>query len=410
MSGPLDSRPDTLREFNRHKVIAALRRLDAASRADLSRVTGLSRGTVASIVADLQREGVLRAGGRRDVPTSGPGRPPALLALAPPAGLAVGVDVGHSHVRVVVGDAEGAVVEERSADLSAGMAPGDMLAAAADLVEEIKTAQNLTARDVMAATLGLPTPMDLDGQPVTPRFRGLDLAECTGLAQLTTRIDVMNDADLGALGEAAFGAARGIDDFVFVKMSHGLGAGLVLGGRLYRGSDGLAGNIGHVRVREDGNVCICGNRGCIETLVSADSLVAALQPAHPEGDLSVADLFRLVRDGDIGARRLVSDAGGIVGRTLGEIINVLNPSAIVVGGSLSALGEPLLLGIQASVSRYSQPAASARLNVVRAECGERAEVLGALAVALGLVDAALPRRGIAAGRGNVVDEVAAPSA
>ena len=272
-----------------------------------------------------------------------------------------------------------------------------MLAAAAELVEDVKAAQGLSARDVVAATLGLPTPMDLDGQPVAPRFRGLDLAECTGLARLTSRIFMMNDADLGALGEAAFGAARGIDDFVFVKMAHGLGAGLVLGGRLYRGSDGLAGNIGHVRVREDGNVCICGNRGCIETLVSADSLVAALQPAHPGRELSVADLFRLVREGDIGARRLVDDAGGIVGRTLAEIINVLNPRAIVVGGSLSALGDPLLQGIQGSVSRYSQPAAAARLRMVRAQCGERAEVLGALAVALGLVDAGLPRTPDAAG-------------
>ncbi len=410
MSGPLDGRPDTLREYNRHKVIAALRRLDAASRADLSRVTGLSRGTVASIVADLQREGVLRAGSRRDAPTSGPGRPPALLTLAPPAGLAVAVDIGHSHVRVVVGDAEGAVIEERFADVSAGLAAVDILAAAAELVADVKAAQGLSARDVVAATLGLPTPLDLDGRPVAPRFRGLDLAECSGLARLTTRIFLMNDADLGALGEAAFGAARGVDDFVFVKMAHGLGAGLVLGGRLYRGSNGLAGNIGHVRVREDGNVCICGNRGCIETLVSADSLVAALQPAHADRDLGVADLFRLVREGDIGARRLVNDAGAIVGRTLAEIINVLNPRAIVVGGSLSALGEPLLQGIHASVSRYSQPAAAARLSIVRAECGERAEVLGALAVALGLVDAGLPRIGADVSRRIALDEAAEPTA
>src|SRR4051794_12005880 len=136
MSGSFDGHPDTLRELNRRKVISALREMDAASRADLSRATGLSRGTVASIVADLQREGILRAGGGHDVSTSGPGRPPALLSLAPPAGLAVAVDVGHGHVRVVVGDAEGAVVEERFADLRAGLAARDMLTAAADLVAD----------------------------------------------------------------------------------------------------------------------------------------------------------------------------------------------------------------------------------------------------------------------------------
>src|SRR6266566_839680 len=143
MSDRFDGDPDTLRELNRRRVIAALRELDAASRADLSRVTGLSRGTVASIVADLQREGVLRAGGARDVPMSGPGRPPAVLSLAPPSGLAVAVDIGHRHVRVVVGDAEGAVVEERFADLRAGLPARDMLAAAAELVADAAAAQSL---------------------------------------------------------------------------------------------------------------------------------------------------------------------------------------------------------------------------------------------------------------------------
>lgn len=398
MSSTLEGRPDTLREFNRHKVIAAVRELDAASRADLSRATGLSRGTIASIVADLQREGILRSGERRDAPPIARGRPAALLTLAPPAGLAFSVDMGHSHVRVVLGDADGVIVDERFAGLGADAPPRALLAAAADLVAEIRSAQDLTTRDLVGATLGVPTPTDLDGQPAAPRFGGIDLAESTGLAQFTSRVFVLNDADLGALGEAAFGAARGIDDFVFVKMSHGLGAGLVLGGRLYRGSDGLAGNLGHVRVREEGDVCICGNRGCLETLVSANSLVAALQPAHPDRRLGVADLFQLVRDGDIGARRLVGDAGATVGRVLAEMTNVLNPRAIVVGGSLSALGEPLLQGIHAAISRYSQPAAVARLVVVPAGCGERAEALGGLAVAHRLVNATVPRAGVVSER------------
>lgn len=194
----------------------------------------------------------------------------------------------------------------------------------------------------------------------------------------------MNDADLGALGEAAFGAARGLTDFIFVKMSDGLGAGLVLGGRLHRGSRGIAGNIGHVRVRDDGNVCICGNRGCLETLVSAQSLVAALQPAHPEQELTLADLFRFVAAGDPGAERLVEDAGRAVGRTLADVINVLNPAAIVVGGRLSGLGEPLLAGLRESIWRYSRPAAVAGLSVLQAQSGERAEVLGGLALAHGV--------------------------
>jgi predicted NBD/HSP70 family sugar kinase len=378
--------PDSLRALNRSKIIAALHRLRAASRADLSQATGLSRGTVASIVTELQHEGIVRSGERDDLVGAAPGRPPTLLRLAPPTGLAVAVDVGHTHVRVAIGDAEASVLEERFVELPDTPKPEQLLAVAADLVADVSTAQHLANRGIVAAAVGLPAPLDLDGHSMTARFRGIDIAAATGLARLTDRVVVMNDADLGAIGEAAFGAGRGLDDFVFVKLSHGLGAGLVLGGRLYRGAAGLAGNLGHVRVREDGEVCICGNRGCLETLVAARRLVAALQPAHPDRRLEVADLLQLVRDGDLGARVLVNDAGAAVGRTLAEIVNVLNPAAIVVGGVLSALGEPLLQGIGTSISRYSQAIAAATLKVVPAECGPRAEVLGGLAVALEVIE------------------------
>jgi predicted NBD/HSP70 family sugar kinase len=376
-----------LRQLNRQRVLAAVRELDAASRADLERVTGLSRGTVASIVADLRREGALRLtygpGARAGVQ----GRPPMLLTLAAPPGLAVAVDIGHGHVRVAVGDAEGRVTAERFRELRARLPAREKLEAAAALVAAVARAQRLSAGGVRGATVGLAAPLDIEGQPVGRRFTGFDLAASTGLSGLTDRVSVMNDADLGALGEMAFGAGRDLRDFIFVKMSHGLGAGLVLGGRLYRGSGGLAGNIGHVRVREDGEVCLCGNRGCLETLVSARSLIAALQPAHPARRLGLEDLARLVNDRDPGAERLLNDAGRTVGRTLADIVNVLNPRAIVVGGSLGALGEPLLSGMRESVWRYSQPAAAAGLAVLPGRLGERAEVLGGIAVALGVTPA-----------------------
>jgi predicted NBD/HSP70 family sugar kinase len=378
----------TLRELNRQRIVAAVRSMNTASRADLERATGLSRGTVAVIVDQLRRDGVLRPAGELDGRRRVHGRPPMLVALAAPAGFAVAVDVGHTHVRVAVGDAQGTVVEERVAALGHGLKGTDALAAAAALVAEVSQAQQLTERGVSGATLGLATALDAAGRPVAPRFRGLDVARCSGLAGLAARVSVMNDADLGALGEAAFGAGRGVRDFIFVKMSHGLGAGLVLGGRLYRGSAGLAGNLGHVRVRDDGDVCACGNRGCLQTLVSVRSLVAALQPAHPDQELALADLLRLVSDGDPGAQRLVQDAGRAVGRTLADLVNVLNPAAIVVGGSLGGLGEPVLAGLRESIWRYSGPAAVAALEVLPAQCSERAQVLGGLALAHGVVEVA----------------------
>ena len=375
---------DTVREFNRQRILAALRANDVVSRADLCRSTGLSRNTVASIVADLQRDGFVRETERTNGRIGGRGRPAALLTLAPAAGLAVAVDVGHGHVRVGVGDATGALVDERFRELPEGVAPRAALAAAADLVAEVTAAQDLLGRGVVGAVLGLPAPVDIDGRPATRRFDGIDPPAFVGLTALSSRVFVRNDGDLGALGEAHFGAGRGIDDLVYVKVSHGIGAGLVLGRQLYRGSRGLAGDLGHVRVREDGDVCRCGNRGCLETLVSMPALVAALRPAHPGRTLTATDLFDLVRDGDAGALVLVTDAGRTIGRTLAGVVNVLNPAAIVVGGTLSALGEPLVTGIRESIERYSQRIARVDLRVLRGECGDRAELLGGLALALGL--------------------------
>ena len=189
-----------------------------------------------------------------------------------------------------------------------------------------------------------------------------------------------NDANLGALAELNHGTARGAVDLVYVKVASGLGAGIVLGGRLHRGATGIAGEIGHVQVGEDGQVCRCGNRGCLETVVSAPRLVALLQPAYDEG-LSVETVLELDADGDAGVRRVLSDAGMSVGRALADLCNSLNPEAVVLGGSLGT-SPSLAAGVRAAVDRYAQPDTAAAVRVVAGELGDRAEVIGAVSLAI----------------------------
>jgi predicted NBD/HSP70 family sugar kinase len=368
-----------VRGLNRERIVAALRERGAVSRADLERATGLSRGTVASIVTELLRDGVLC---QRGTDEHLKGRPPALLRLAAATGLTLAVDIGHRHVRAAIGDADGNIRVERFRPLDDELTPTDLLAVAAELVADLvaQAGGELARGELAGAVLGLPSPVNANGRPVTRAFGHLDLARRTGLSRLTRRISVMNDANLGALGEAAFGAARGISDFIFVKMSGGVGAGIMIGGRLYRGSGGVAGELAHVRVQEDGEWCVCGNRGCLETLVSASSLEAALQKAHPERGLVLADLPRLAALGDPAAEEIVYNAGWVTGRALVSVIHALNPAAVVVGGSLASLGEPLVTGLRDSIARHCQPNAVDGLEVLQAQCGERAEVLGALSL------------------------------
>jgi predicted NBD/HSP70 family sugar kinase len=192
-----------------------------------------------------------------------------------------------------------------------------------------------------------------------------------------------NDANLGALAELNHGTARGAVDLVYVKVASGLGAGIVLGGRLHRGSTGIAGEIGHVQVGEDGQVCRCGNRGCLETLVAAPRLIGVLQPAYDE-ELTTERVLELDADGDPAVRRVLNDAGRIIGRALADLCNNLNPGAIVVGGSLGTSGS-VVDGIRASIDRYAQPEVAAAVGVVPARLGDRAEITGAVALAIARV-------------------------
>src|SRR5689334_21015385 len=162
-----------------------------------------------------------------------------------------------------------------------------------------------------------------------------ELAPADELAtRLGVPIVVDNDANLGAMAEHQHGAGRGVADLLYVKLASGVGAGLVLGGRLHRGTAGLAGEIGHVLAREGGEVCRCGSRGCLETEVSTRRLLELLSPVY--GDLDLAGLLQLDADGETAVRRVLTDAGHTVGRVLAGVCTTLNPARIVVGGSLGS--------------------------------------------------------------------------
>lgn len=380
-----------VRELNRLRVVDALRRGGTTSRSELARLTGLSRTTVASAVADLQGRGLVvetTADGQGPA-TQGRGRPPVLLRLSPSAGAAVGIDFGHRHLRVAVADLSSTVLAERSVDLDVDHEAGLALDAAAELVCQLLAEAGVDRSLVIGVGMGLPAPIDrrngtVGSSTILPGWIGLRAGP--ELAQrLETHVEVDNDANLGALAEVTFGVGRGLRDVVYVRLYSGIGAGLVLGGRLYHGSRGLAGEVGHVQVRVDGVVCRCGNRGCLETIASTGALLALLRPAH--GDhLTLAGMLDFVADGDPGATRVVGDAGRAIGRVLADLCNNLNPEAIIVGGELSAAGEPLLQGIRDSVDRHAQPGAARAVQVLPGVLGERAEVLGALALVVGDTD------------------------
>jgi predicted NBD/HSP70 family sugar kinase len=379
---------ERLREANRLRVVEALRLRGSASRSDLVEITGLSRTTITSLLGDLQARGLIAAdqsdsdGGARPR-----GRPPVLLRLAPSAGAALGVAFGHSHVHVAIADLASTVLAERRRDIDVDASASAALDVAADLIDEVLDATGVGREQVIAAGMGIPGPIAVPSgrvgsSSILPGWEGLDPAEALATRLRGVHVEALNDANLGALAESSLGAGKGLSDVIYVKISSGIGAGLVLGGRLHCGISGNAGEIGHVQIRDDGVACRCGNRGCLETVAAVPAVLAALRPAHGER-LDLAGVLALAERGDIATTRVIKDAGRAVGHALGDLCNAVNPGAIIVGGDLSTAGAPLLDGIRDSIDRYAQPEAAVAVEVRRSEFGSRAEVMGALTLVIG---------------------------
>ncbi len=377
---------ETLRRLNRLRVIDALREEGLISRAEIARRTGLSRSTVSSLVSELQADGLVV---ERPEPAAAHGdqggRPPILLSFDASAGVAVGIDFDHHHVRVAVADLSSRILAEREQQLDTDHAAHEGLDAAAALVSELLEEAGVDEERVIGAGMCLPGPVHrptgvVGSTAILPGWVGVPAAdEMHRRLQLPILVD--NDANLAALAEAAFGAGRDAKDLVYLMISSGIGAGLVLNGRLYRGAEGLAGELGHVLVDADGPVCRCGNRGCLETVAGTDALAELLRRSHGDG-LDGRAIVRLAREGDLGCRRVIADAGRAIGKAAATLVNVLNPELLIVGGDLADAGELLLDGVRESLERSALPTAVQAAAVVAGSLGDRAEVLGAIALVL----------------------------
>jgi predicted NBD/HSP70 family sugar kinase/biotin operon repressor len=382
-----DGALERLRVGHRRSLTVALATEGPMSRADLARATGLSRTTVSSLVGDLLAGGQVVETAERGRPhKGGSGRPSVLLRLCAPTGQVAGVDIGHGHVRAAVADRTGTVVAERIRLVDVDTRGTEAFDVAAELVRGL-VAETGSA-DLRQVGACVPAPLDRSSARVStrvmPGWLGLDPGE-----ELARRLELPvvagNDANLGALAELQHGAGRGATDLVYVKVATGLGAGIVIGGRLHRGASGNAGEIGHVQVDEHGAVCRCGSRGCLETMVAAPRLLGLLQPAYDD-PLTVERVLALEGAGDAGVRRVLDDAGRTVGRALADLANCLNPGRVVVGGSLGA-SPALVAGVRAAIDRYAQPDAAEALDVVSGALGDRAEIVGALGLAVARVAA-----------------------
>lgn len=380
--------PISLTDLGRVRVLRALVERPRLTRSEIVGRTGLARATVGSVIYDLMTAGLVRetaAPGPSGPVGTRSGRPPQLLSLEPTAAYALGLDIGHDHVRAVLTDVIGTVLWDRSEPLAVDAEPEHTLETARGLVEQAITEVAVPRDRILGLGAGIACPVDKDGRNLYAEgimqgwvgIRPMDeLAERTGLP-----VRIVNDANAGVLAEQRYGAARSHDDVLYLRLSSGIGAGAICDGRMLLGHGGIAGELGHVIVEHSGLLCRCGNRGCLETVASPPAIAALLERSWGRS-VSAADLPGLIAARDRGTLRAIEDAGDAVGRALAIAVMLLNPRIIVVGGELAVATEALFEPMRRAIARNTMVCHADALTIVRSALGDSACVRGAAALVL----------------------------
>ena len=365
----------SLREDNRARIVGAVKRYGGLTQVELAGATGLSPATVSNIVKELVGSGVLHT-----TPTSRNGRRARYVTLARALGLVAGVHFSTRHLRVALSDVAHTIVAERHMPLAKDHRADNELSRAARLIADMLGSVEANVGEVLAVGIALPAPVSLDSGMVARSgiMRGWDGIPVGDVMEriLKRPVFVDNDANLGALAEARSGAARGTEDAIFISVSDGLGAGLILGGRVYRGHHGIAGEFGHMTIDEGGALCRCGNRGCLTTVVGGDALLENLRVSHR--GLKLSDLVARAHAGDARFIRAIADTGRYLGLAAANLCNIFDPERVVVGGELARSGELLLGPMRHSLERSIIVGPEQLPEVVQGQLGERAELLGAV--------------------------------
>ena len=319
VDGRSDDGPGTLLEL--------IRAGEAVTRADLARRTGLARSTVAHRVAALLALRLVYEAGER---ASTGGRPPTVLAFNAAAGAVLVADLGATRARVALCDLAGAPLVEEAHDIDITDGPEAVLAWLHERFTRLLRVGGRAPSDIRGIGLGLPGPIAFGvGQPVEPPIMpGWDAFSVPQwfARRYDAPVLVDNDVNLMALGEHRH-HERGSEAMLFVKVGTGIGCGIIAaGGKIYRGAQGAAGDIGHIRVSgHDDVICRCGNVGCLEAVASGGALARALSRGRTDGPRSSRDVLELVRAGNDAAAQAVHEAGGQLGGVLAGCVNFFNP-------------------------------------------------------------------------------------
>jgi glucokinase-like ROK family protein len=393
-----------VRGFNRLLVLNYVREYGPLPRVQIAQETGLSRTTVSNIIDTLLQEGFVREGDLLDAAPVG-GRRAMLVHFNADAGRILGLDVGRTHLAMILTDLQADILARTSGPFEMALGPEVCLP---QLIREVRAfveSAGVPWSRIVGIGVGIPGPLDarqhtLSAPPGMPGWDGVDVWQALH-QEFHVPLYLDNDANMGALSECRYGAGMGSDYLAYVKVGTGIGAGLIFNGRIFRGHGGSAGELGHMTIDENGSLCSCGNRGCLETLAGAQAIVddarqglslrrtvsASMEQTALAGrkELDISEVIHAAQHGDPASRAALEHAGERIGVALAGLINLFNPACIIVGGGVARAGELLLDPLRRAASTRSLPAAWQGTRILPGLLDDTAVALGA---ALLVIDAA----------------------
>jgi glucokinase-like ROK family protein len=385
-----------VKNVNKYSVLDLIRfTAGGISRAEIARRLDLTRAAVTAIVGDLLETGIIR---ETESTSSHTGRPPLVLEIDPTRGYVVGIDFGASHIGLLVADTAARILEETEVPIDIQDGPEVCLGRGDQLLHDLLSKTKHDISDILAVGVGVPGPIVSDAgmvlaPPIMPgwdRFPIRDTLE----KKWGLPVSLNNDAELGALGEWAAGAGRGETNLAYIKVGIGIGCGLLLDGKIYRGITGSAGEIGHLTIDENGPLCACGNRGCLEAFAGGRAIAQHAQEAIKKGQrtslanfmsngtITAQNVATAARQGDLVAQQILGQAGAHIGIALAGLVNLFNPGMVIIGGGVSQTGDIILEPIRQVVNRRSLPAATRVVRITTAMLGRRSSSIGAVIQAL----------------------------
>lgn len=379
------------------EVIRALRRQGTISRAEITNITGWSKAKTSQEIRSLVDKGYLVEIGEG---ASQGGRRPRLLRVNDNLGYLVGLDIGASSIDMALADVGGNILQRCSEPADARRPPDVFLARCSELILDMAASQGCRPDQILGIGVGVPGPVDfsrgvLVAPPLMPGWENFSIREFFQRTFPAAYVIVDNDVNIMALGEQRAGDGVGVDHFFFIKIGTGIGCGIVSNGKMHRGSQGGAGDIGHICVDKSGPVCLCGNTGCLEAMAAGPAITeramqAAQSGASPllrkmleanGGELRPEHVNTACREGDKAALETIRASGQMIGDVLAGLVNFFNPSHIFIGGGITNFGNHLLVAIRRAVLRRSLPLATTHLAINFSRMGSEAGVTGAIELA-----------------------------